>query len=285
MQQQTYLNSLLNQYQSMGPDSLAGAPTSIQAQLDTARAALAQMRAKYTDDHPDIKTLKDDIARLEKLKKDMGAEAKENLETNSATPAQVAAMTPLMQIQSQLKSNKQEIQSLEAKIQQLQATAQQYQQRMADTPAVSAQMDDIMRDYQATRKAYDDLLAKARRLAAGHEPAEAAAGRAVPHHRSSQPYRTNPRSPTASSSHWQDWQWESCWRCCLGQGLSSWTTAFAANRTWSTPLPCRCWWKFRRCQPEAEIRRARWTPWITAAVGALVAILIPTGILYACYWG
>src|SRR5271165_2748337 len=120
LQQQAYLNSLLNQYQSMGPESLAGAPATIDAQLEAARAALAQLRAKYTDDHPDIRTLKDNIARLEKLKKDMGAEAKENLESNSATPAQVAAMTPLMQVQSEMKSNKLEIQALEAKIQQLQ---------------------------------------------------------------------------------------------------------------------------------------------------------------------
>jgi len=34
-----------------------------------------------------------------------------------------------------------------------------------------------------------------------------------------------------------------------------------------------------------EIRRARWTPWITAAATLLVAILIPMGIVYAWYWG
>src|SRR5271157_5791847 len=160
LQQQTYLNSLLNQYQSMGTENLAGAPASIDSQLEAARAALAQLRAKYTDDHPDIRTLKDNIARLEKLKKDMGAEAKENLESNAATPAQVAAMTPVMQVQSELKANKQEIQSVEAKIQQLQAAGQQYQQRISETPSVQAQMEDIMRDYEASTKAHGDLLEK-----------------------------------------------------------------------------------------------------------------------------
>src|SRR5208337_2961510 len=148
LQQQTYLNSLLNQYQSMGTENLAGAPASIDSQLEAARAALAQLRAKYTEDHPDIRTLKDNIARLEKLKKDMGAEAKENLESNTATPAQVAAMTPVMQVQSQLKANKQEIQALEAKIQQLQAVVQKYEQRVSETPAVQAQMEDIMANYE-----------------------------------------------------------------------------------------------------------------------------------------
>src|ERR1700690_3922774 len=82
LQQQTYLNSLLNQYQTMGTDNLAGAPPSLYQQMESARAQLAYMRAKYTDDHPDIKARKDNIARVEKLKKDMDAEAKDNLDAN-----------------------------------------------------------------------------------------------------------------------------------------------------------------------------------------------------------
>src|SRR5271157_5320120 len=160
LQQQTYLNSLLNQYQNMGTENLVGAPPSLDQQLEAERAALAGLRSKYTEDHPDIKRLKDEIARLEKLKKDMGAEAKENLDSNAATPAQVAAMTPLMQVQSELKSNKQEIQSTEQKIQHIQAEAQEYQKRLAATPAVEAQMEDMLRDYQSQKAGYAALLSK-----------------------------------------------------------------------------------------------------------------------------
>jgi polysaccharide biosynthesis transport protein len=284
LQQQTYLNSLLNQYQSMGPDSLAGAPANIQSQLDAARAALAQLRAKYTDDHPDIKTLKDNIARLEKLKKDMGAEAKENLETNSATPAQVAAMTPLMQVQSQLKSNKQEIQSLEAKIQQLQATGQQYQQRMADTPAVSAQMDDIMRDYQATRKAYDDLLEKrgGSQLATNLERQQQGEQFRVIDPPS---FPDKPSFPDRFKFSLAGLAVGIVLAVFFGAGLEFVDDRIRTEQDLvdSTSLPVLV--EIPPLPTEAEIRRARWTPWITAVAALLVAILIPMGIVYAWYWG
>ena len=63
------------------------------------------METRYTDDYPDIKKLKETIAALEKLKKDMAAEAKENVESNQATPAQLQAMAPLIQLKTQMKLN------------------------------------------------------------------------------------------------------------------------------------------------------------------------------------
>ncbi len=87
LQQQTYLSSLEKQYETMG--DTVDVPSSIDNQLETARAQLADLQARYTDDHPDIRKLKETIAGLEKLKKNMGAEAKEKLETNTASAAQV----------------------------------------------------------------------------------------------------------------------------------------------------------------------------------------------------
>ena len=158
MQQQTYLSSLEKQYQTMG-DS-ADVPTSVDNQLENARAQLADLQARYTDDHPDIKKLKETIAGLEKLKKNMGAEAKEKLDTNTASPSQVQAMTPLVQLQSQIKINKMELQSSSEKIQQLEQAAQMYQARLNATPAVEAEMSDMMRDFGNMKKDYVDLLAK-----------------------------------------------------------------------------------------------------------------------------
>ena len=150
MQQQTYLNSLQKQYETMG-DS-ADVPSSIDNQLESARAQLADLQARYTDDHPDIKKLKETIAGLEKLKKDMGAEAKEKLETNNATAAQVQAMTPLVQLQSQIKINKMEIQTSTEQIQRLEQAGQMYQARLNATPAVEAEMGDMMRDFGNMKK-------------------------------------------------------------------------------------------------------------------------------------
>src|SRR5271166_4154880 len=276
LQQQTYLNSLLNQYQSMGTENLAGAPASVDAQLESARASLAAMRARYTDDHPDVKALKDDIARLEKLKKDMGAEAKENLESNSATPAQVAAMTPLMQVQSELKSNKQEIQALETKIQQLQVSAQQYQQRMSATPAVDAQMEDMMRDYQSSRKDYADLLAK--------KQASSLATSLQRQQQGEQFRLIDPPSLPNKPSFPDRFKFSLAGLAAgivlallFGAGFEFFDDRIRSEQELAeaTTLPVLV--EIPPLPTEAEIRRARWSPWITAAATVLVAVLIPLG--------
>src|SRR5271165_147472 len=284
LQQQTYLNSLLNQYQSMGTENLAGAPASVDAQLESARASLAAMRARYTDDHPDVKALKDDIARLEKLKKDMGAEAKENLESNSATPAQVAAMTPLMQVQSQLKSNKQEIQSLEVKIQRLQAEGQEYQKRLAATPTVEAAMDDILRDYNGLKQSYANLVAK-----------KAASSLATNLQRQQQGEQfriVDPPSMPDKPSFPDRFKFSLAGvavglllAVVFGAGLEFVDDRIRSEHdlTAATNLPVLV--EIPSLPTQAEIRRARWTPWIAAAALLVILILIPTGIVYAWYWG
>ena len=284
LQQQTYLNSLLNQYQSMGPDSLVGAPAAIDTQLQAARAALAQLRAKYTEDHPDIKTLKDNIARLEKLKKDMGAEAKENLESNSATPAQVAAMTPLMQVQSELKANKLEIQAVEMKVQQLQAQVQQYQQRITETPAVEAQMTGIMRDYDSTRKAYDDLMTKrgGSQLATNLERQQQGAQFRV----------IDPPSLPDKPSFPDRFKFSLAGLAVgivlavfFGAGMEFIDDRIRTEQDLVEAVSLPVLVEIPPLPTQAEIRRARWGPWLTAAATLLVAILIPMGIVYAWYWG
>jgi polysaccharide biosynthesis transport protein len=284
LQQQTYLNSLLNQYQSMGTEGLEGAPPSVDAQLEAARAALAQLRAKYTDDHPDIKTLKDNIARLEKLKKDMGAEAKENLESNSATPAQVAAMTPLMQVQSELKSNKQEIQNIEAKLQQLQATAQQYQQRLAETPAVDAEMTDIMRDFDSTKKAYDDLMQKrgGSQLATNLERQQQGAQFRIIDPPS---LPDKPSFPDRFKFSLSGLAVGIILAVFFGAGMEFIDDRIRTEQDLVEAVALPVLVEIPPLPTENEIRRARWTPWITAAATLLVAILIPMGIVYAWYWG
>ncbi len=136
------------------------APKSIDSQLEAARAELADMQARYTDDHPDIKKLKETIAGLEKLKQNMGAEAKEKIETNTASAEQVQAMAPIVQLQSQIKVNKMELQTSAEQIQRLEQSAQMYQARLNATPAVEAEMSDMLRDFGKMKKEYADLLAK-----------------------------------------------------------------------------------------------------------------------------
>src|SRR5208283_1813110 len=71
LQQQAYLNSLATQYDAMGvtESTPAMSPTNAQ-QLAAMRADLATLESKYTPDHPDVKKLKDTIAKMEAMQKD-----------------------------------------------------------------------------------------------------------------------------------------------------------------------------------------------------------------------
>src|SRR6516164_804849 len=62
LQQQAYLSSLAAQYDAMGiTESSTSTPVSRAQQLESMRAELATLEAKYTPDHPDVKKLKDSI--------------------------------------------------------------------------------------------------------------------------------------------------------------------------------------------------------------------------------
>ena len=56
-----------------------------QGNSKSAQTNLAAMETRYTDDYPDVKKLKETIAALEKLKKDMAAQAREAIASDQAT--------------------------------------------------------------------------------------------------------------------------------------------------------------------------------------------------------
>ena len=70
-QQKTYLESLLQQYQSaqasLGGDANGVSTQSLDKELQDLRLQLQSLRSRYTDGHPDIVALKDKIAKAEAL--------------------------------------------------------------------------------------------------------------------------------------------------------------------------------------------------------------------------
>ena len=90
----------------------------------------------------------------------MASEARDNMESDNATPAQVQAGMPLVQLRTQMKMNKMEMDRANQQIQRLEQTAQVYQARLNATPAVEAEMSNMMRDFGNMKKEYTELLAK-----------------------------------------------------------------------------------------------------------------------------
>ena len=67
---------------------------------------------------------------------------------------------PILQLKTQMKINRAEIDQANQQIQRLQQAAQVYQARLNATPAVQAEMEDLMRDRENMQKQYSDLLGK-----------------------------------------------------------------------------------------------------------------------------
>jgi succinoglycan biosynthesis transport protein ExoP len=282
LQQQTYLNSLQSQYQTMS--DTAGVPATIDKDLENARTSLADMESRYTDDHPDIKKLKESIAALEKLKKDMAAEAKEKIESNEGTPAQLQAMAPLIQLKSQMKINKMEIDQTTQQIQRLQQEAQVYQARLNATPAVEAEMGDMVRDMGDMKKEYVELLAKKEQsqLATSLERQQQGAQFRV----------VDPPSLPDKPSFPDRFKF-SMGAIAVGLALAvlfGFGSEVLDDRILSeqalseaVSLPILC--EIPPLPTPREIRMARWKPWVAVAAALALAILLPSAVAYAYLWG
>ncbi len=173
-QQRLYLQSIVQQYQSvqtdLGNGDSAETPPALDKELKNLRMQLAAERSQYTDNYPDVVALKDQIAKTEKLKKQIEGEITTNQKAgktsnDSATSMagadfQNGAPTPMMQIASQLKANQLEIQGYEKQARQLQSRVAEYQARLNMTPATEQALADISRGYDESQKNYDSLLAK-----------------------------------------------------------------------------------------------------------------------------
>lgn len=178
-QQNLYLESLVTQYRSMRQSIQAGdtgskeVPPALDKELARLKTELADVQAHYTERHPDYRKLKQQIAKVEKMKEQMAASvnpaaasgnAKDNSKQDSdlhpTDYTELREMSPELELESQLKANKLEITNRQKQIDQLEAEIQQYQGRINETPVREQQLADLTRDYDQSRANYDSLLAK-----------------------------------------------------------------------------------------------------------------------------
>ena len=176
-QQHLYLQTLADQYQALqgsskgadGNGPSMGLPA-IDQELDKLKADLADLSSRYTDRHPDVRKLKDQIAKTEKMRDQLLASLKTKGTTNAGDataaadpampggdPAQATLMAP---IQSQLRSNQLEIANRERAVAALKAKVDDYQGRLNQEPIREQQLADLTRGYEQSQANYDDLLKK-----------------------------------------------------------------------------------------------------------------------------
>ncbi|HUK26218.1 MAG TPA: XrtA system polysaccharide chain length determinant [Terriglobales bacterium] len=171
-QQSAYFESLINQYKTMArsqrsSDGSSGGLPAIEQELQRLRAQLADLSSRYTDRHPDVIKVKDQIAKTEKLKQQLLAQSNsKSSDPNAADDPGATAYgadgreLPMAEVQSQYKANQIEIANRQRSIAGLQERINQYQARLNDTPVAQQELADLTRDYDQSKADYDSLLNK-----------------------------------------------------------------------------------------------------------------------------
>jgi polysaccharide biosynthesis transport protein len=173
-QQRVYLETLVNQYRSLqvSPKTAGGVPTAglpaIDDELQKLRAQLADLSSHYTDRHPDVRKLKEQIAETEKTRDrivaDLKARNAKPADPDTTTTPDPSAVTdaasPMVQLQGQLQSNRVEIANRERSVVDLKSKVVDYQSRLNQEPVREQQLSDLTRGYEQSKANYDDLLKK-----------------------------------------------------------------------------------------------------------------------------
>ena len=173
-QQNVYLESLLGQYRSVQRSTKTGDNVSMRLpaldeELEALKVRLADLSSHYTDHHPDVRKVKEQIAEVERMKQqiadDLKAEASapatdERSTTSPRSDEEIREMSPMVELESQLKVNRIEIANREETIQGLEAKIGEYQARLNREPVREQQLADLTRNYDQSRANYDSLLKK-----------------------------------------------------------------------------------------------------------------------------
>ncbi len=161
-QDKNYAESILAlQIQNQGtqaPEHGGPAPQAQQAELQQLLAQEADLTSRYTDDYPDVLSVKRKIKELrQKI-------AETPPPSTASTPA---AATPkstdslgVQQLRAQIRSMDQGIAQKKRDQAAIQAQLHLYQERVASSPEVEEEYKAITRDNQTAQTFYDDLLNK-----------------------------------------------------------------------------------------------------------------------------
>ncbi len=174
-EQQTYLQSLLSQYETLAAAGVinpggASGPNpqdAIRAELGRLQAQRTDLLSRYTDKYPDVVKIDEQIKETQALlaaQKETSATPDETAtaattgKAHGVPPAQTNAT--IAQVKSQLEANRIEVDNATADQRRIEASIADYQRRLNLTPVREEQLADILRGYDQSKLHYDDLLNK-----------------------------------------------------------------------------------------------------------------------------
>jgi polysaccharide chain length determinant protein (PEP-CTERM system associated) len=159
-QEKTYLGSLLTQQiQTWHAAQTSSNPDTLEQQLGRMQDELTAIRARYTDDYPDVIKVKTEVEQLKTRIQQARAVPKEKTGEGNAG-AEQAEPASIQQLRAQLQRSNEFIKSKAQEQERLQEEIKVYQARLQLSPKVEQQYKELTRDYDTALGFYNDLLGK-----------------------------------------------------------------------------------------------------------------------------
>lgn len=156
-QNKTYEQAMLAQQTAQSSQSGGSvAPQTRQAELEALLSQEADLTSRYTDDYPDVVSVR---RKIKELRAQM-AKAPEPSATSAPSAPNRNDSLSVQQLRAQLRALEQAIVQKQHAQAQLQAQIRSYQGRLQSSPAVQEQFKNITRDHATAQAFYDDLLNK-----------------------------------------------------------------------------------------------------------------------------
>ncbi|MFL6259341.1 MAG: GNVR domain-containing protein [Thermoanaerobaculia bacterium] len=135
------------------------------SRLDQLRAQLAELRARYTDRHPDVIRARAEIAQLEALEKAQSAHPAAGAPAAPGAPAAAAddddaAKGGDPMLKAEIASVDLEIRSLKTERERILGDIARVQGRLENVPRVEQELLSLTRDYDNIKNSYESLLDK-----------------------------------------------------------------------------------------------------------------------------
>ncbi len=144
-------------------------------QLQTARETLDQLRRKYSDEHPDVRSQRAEVDRLERqYQEQLDRELRAAPSDPSASSAQV--VTPRSPAEARIAFLRGEIRDLERQRADLQARVNVLLARVRNAPLVEVEYNELLRAFNEARAAYESVRGRREGAAQGVELEEAGLG-------------------------------------------------------------------------------------------------------------
>ena len=142
-----------------GGAGAAATPLDIEQQIEQDQQKLDQLLLKYTDKYPDVITLRQSIEEL-KARQTQQTKAAQHGDVGAASSLGLAANPVYQKLQEEFNAQQVEIASIQQQISDRQQQITALKSRMSSAPLVQAQYAQLTRNYEITKKQYDQLLAR-----------------------------------------------------------------------------------------------------------------------------